>query len=86
MQSIVLNPLLQMQKKIFKKFALYQRILIVSHSQRTSRGGDKQDSLAARNDENLLIFESAGLAAAYDKYFNALFAQYQKTGLKLPPA
>jgi phosphatidylserine/phosphatidylglycerophosphate/cardiolipin synthase-like enzyme len=40
---------------------------------------------AEANDENLLIFESAGLAAAYDKYFNALFAQYQKTGAKLPP-
>ena len=41
---------------------------------------------AEANDENLLIFESAALAGAYDKYFNALFAQYQKTGLKLPPA
>src|SRR6266852_5184032 len=40
---------------------------------------------AEANDENLLIFESAALAGAYDKYFNALFAQYQKTGAKLPP-
>jgi phosphatidylserine/phosphatidylglycerophosphate/cardiolipin synthase-like enzyme len=41
---------------------------------------------AEANDENLLIFESPSLAAAYNKYFNALFAQYQKTGAKLPPA
>jgi phosphatidylserine/phosphatidylglycerophosphate/cardiolipin synthase-like enzyme len=41
---------------------------------------------AEANDENLLIFESAALAGAYNKYFNALFAQYQKTGAKLPPA
>ncbi|MFL6449982.1 MAG: phospholipase D-like domain-containing protein [Bryobacteraceae bacterium] len=41
---------------------------------------------AEANDENLLIFESATVARAYNKYFNALFAQYQKTGAKLPPA
>jgi phosphatidylserine/phosphatidylglycerophosphate/cardiolipin synthase-like enzyme len=41
---------------------------------------------AELNDENLLIFESAAVAAAYDRYFNALFAQYQKHGAKLPPA
>ena len=41
---------------------------------------------AEANDENLLIFESVALAGAYNKYFNALFAQYQKTGAKLPPA
>src|SRR5262249_17971213 len=41
---------------------------------------------AEANDENLLIFESAALAGAYNKYFNTLFAQYQKTGAKLPPA
>jgi phosphatidylserine/phosphatidylglycerophosphate/cardiolipin synthase-like enzyme len=41
---------------------------------------------AEANDENLLIFESAALAGAYNKYFNSLFAQYQKTGAKLPPA
>jgi len=40
---------------------------------------------AEANDENLLIFESAALAGAYNQYFNALFAQYQKTGAKLPP-
>jgi len=40
---------------------------------------------AEANDENLLIFESAALAAAYNRYFNALFAQYQKTGAALPP-
>jgi phosphatidylserine/phosphatidylglycerophosphate/cardiolipin synthase-like enzyme len=40
---------------------------------------------AEANDENLLVFESAALAGAYNRYFNALFAQYQKTGLKLPP-
>lgn len=40
---------------------------------------------AEANDENLLIFESPALAAAYDQYFNALFAQYKKTGLPLPP-
>jgi len=41
---------------------------------------------AEANDENLLIFESPSVAAAYDKYFNALFAQYQKDGAPLPPA
>jgi phosphatidylserine/phosphatidylglycerophosphate/cardiolipin synthase-like enzyme len=41
---------------------------------------------AEANDENVLIFESVALAGAYDKYFNALFAQYQETGAKLPPA
>ncbi len=41
---------------------------------------------AEANDENLLIFESTALAGAYHKYFNALFAQYQQTGAKLPPA
>jgi len=41
---------------------------------------------AEANDENLLIFESTALAGAYNKYFNVLFAQYQKTGAKLPPA
>jgi phosphatidylserine/phosphatidylglycerophosphate/cardiolipin synthase-like enzyme len=40
---------------------------------------------AEANDENLLIFESPALAGAYNKYFNVLFAQYQKTGAKLPP-
>jgi phosphatidylserine/phosphatidylglycerophosphate/cardiolipin synthase-like enzyme len=40
---------------------------------------------AEANDENLLIFESAALAGAYSQYFDALFAQYQKTGAKLPP-
>ncbi len=41
---------------------------------------------AELNDENMLIIESPAVAAAYDKYFNALFAQYQKNGAKLPPA
>ena len=41
---------------------------------------------AEANDENLLIFESAAVATAYNRYFNALFAQYKKTGLPLPPA
>jgi len=40
---------------------------------------------AEANDENLLVFESAALAGAYNRYFDALFAQYQKTGAKLPP-
>jgi phosphatidylserine/phosphatidylglycerophosphate/cardiolipin synthase-like enzyme len=41
---------------------------------------------AEANDENLLIFESSALAGAYSKYFDALFAQYQKDGAQLPPA
>ena len=41
---------------------------------------------AEANDENLLIFESTALAGAYNQYFDALFAQYQKTGAKLPPS
>jgi phosphatidylserine/phosphatidylglycerophosphate/cardiolipin synthase-like enzyme len=41
---------------------------------------------AEANDENLLIFESPAVATAYNRYFNALFAQYKKTGLPLPPA
>jgi len=39
---------------------------------------------AEANDENLLIFESPSLAGAYTRYFDALFTQYKKTGLKLP--
>ncbi len=41
---------------------------------------------AELNDENMLIIESAAVAAAYNKYFDALFAQYSKNGAKLPPA
>jgi len=41
---------------------------------------------AEANDENLLIFESAALAGAYDKYFNALFAAISEDRGKLPPA
>src|SRR5262249_48285353 len=41
---------------------------------------------AEANDENLLIFESASLAGAYNRYFDALFAQYKKIGIKLPLA
>lgn len=41
---------------------------------------------AERNDENMLVIESPSVAKAYDNYFNALFAQYQKHGAKLPPA
>jgi phosphatidylserine/phosphatidylglycerophosphate/cardiolipin synthase-like enzyme len=41
---------------------------------------------AELNDENMLIFESSPLAVAYNQYFNALFAEYQKHGAKLPPA
>ena len=40
---------------------------------------------AEANDENMLVIESAAVAAAYDNYFNALFALYKKTGPKLPP-
>jgi phosphatidylserine/phosphatidylglycerophosphate/cardiolipin synthase-like enzyme len=39
---------------------------------------------AEANDENMLVIESAAVAAAYDKCFNALFTLYQKTGPKLP--
>ncbi len=39
---------------------------------------------AEANDENLLIFESAAVAKAFTQYFDALFAQYLKTGIKLP--
>jgi len=41
---------------------------------------------AELNDENLLFIESPAVAAAYNKYFKALFAQYQKHGAALPPA
>ncbi len=40
---------------------------------------------AESNDENILIIESAAMAAAYQKYFDAMFAQYTKHGAKLPP-
>jgi len=40
---------------------------------------------AEANDENMLVIESDAVAGAYDKYFNALFALYKKTGPKLPP-
>jgi phosphatidylserine/phosphatidylglycerophosphate/cardiolipin synthase-like enzyme len=41
---------------------------------------------AEANDENMLVITSSAVAKAYDNYFNALFAQYKKTGLPLPPA
>lgn len=41
---------------------------------------------AELNDENMLVIESSTIAAAYDKYFNALFSEYQKHGAPLPPA
>lgn len=41
---------------------------------------------AELNDENLLMIRSPAVAAAYNRYFNALFAQYKKHGAKLPPA
>jgi len=40
---------------------------------------------AEANDENMLVIESNAVAGAYDKYFNALFALYKKSGPKLPP-
>jgi phosphatidylserine/phosphatidylglycerophosphate/cardiolipin synthase-like enzyme len=40
---------------------------------------------AESNDENQLIIESKDVAAAYLKYFDALYAQYQKHGAPLPP-
>lgn len=40
---------------------------------------------AERNDENLLLIDSRPVAAAYTKYFNALFAEYKKHGAPLPP-
>jgi hypothetical protein len=40
---------------------------------------------AEMNDENMLIIESPTVAAAYTRYFNALFAQYKKHGAPLPP-
>ena len=39
---------------------------------------------AELNDENMLVIESPAIAAAYTKYFNRLFSEYQKTGPKLP--
>ena len=40
---------------------------------------------AELNDENVLVMESPAIAAAYTKYFDKLFNEYQKTGPKLPP-
>ncbi len=40
---------------------------------------------AESNDENILVIESPAMAAAYQKYFDAMFAQYTKHGAKLPP-
>src|SRR6266516_4693604 len=39
---------------------------------------------AELNDENMLVIESPAIAAAYTRYFNRLFSEYQKTGPKLP--
>ncbi|PYS55011.1 MAG: hypothetical protein DMG13_05895 [Acidobacteria bacterium] len=39
---------------------------------------------AELNDENVLVMESPAIAAAYTKYFDKLFNEYQKTGPKLP--
>jgi phosphatidylserine/phosphatidylglycerophosphate/cardiolipin synthase-like enzyme len=40
---------------------------------------------AEANDENLVIIESPAIAAAYTRYFEALFKQYKAHGLPLPP-
>ncbi len=40
---------------------------------------------AERNDENMVIIESPVIAAAYTRYFDALFKQYKAHGLPLPP-
>lgn len=40
---------------------------------------------AELNDENMLVMESASVAAAYTRYFDALFAQYKAHGAPLPP-
>ena len=40
---------------------------------------------AESNDENMLIIHSAQVAAAYNRYFHALQAQYKKHGAPLPP-
>jgi phosphatidylserine/phosphatidylglycerophosphate/cardiolipin synthase-like enzyme len=41
---------------------------------------------AEKNDENLLLIDSRRVAAAYNKYFEALFAEYKQHGAPLPPA
>jgi len=40
---------------------------------------------AETNDENLVIVESPVIAAAYTRYFDALFKQYKAHGARLPP-
>jgi len=40
---------------------------------------------AERNDENMVVIESPVIAAAYTRYFDALFNQYKAHGLPLPP-
>jgi phosphatidylserine/phosphatidylglycerophosphate/cardiolipin synthase-like enzyme len=40
---------------------------------------------AERNDENMVVIESPVIAAAYTRYFDALFKQYKAHGLPLPP-
>jgi phosphatidylserine/phosphatidylglycerophosphate/cardiolipin synthase-like enzyme len=40
---------------------------------------------AETNDENLVVIESPVIAAAYTRYFDALFKQYKAHGAHLPP-
>jgi phosphatidylserine/phosphatidylglycerophosphate/cardiolipin synthase-like enzyme len=63
---------------------MHNKILIIN-DKTTITGSYNLSENAEANDENLLLIESHEVAAAYTRYFDALFAQYQKHGAKLPP-
>jgi len=63
---------------------MHNKILIIN-DKITITGSYNLSENAEANDENLLVIESHEVAAAYTRYFDALFAQYQKHGTKLPP-
>jgi len=63
---------------------MHNKILIIN-DKITITGSYNLSENAEANDENLLLIESHEVAAAYTRYFDALFAQYQKHGAKLPP-
>jgi phosphatidylserine/phosphatidylglycerophosphate/cardiolipin synthase-like enzyme len=60
--------------------------LMILDDHRVITGSYNFSENAESNDENLLVVESRQVAAAYTRYFDALFKQYSKNGAKLPPA
>jgi len=68
-----------------KNHFMHNKVMIIDNNV-VITGSYNFSENAELNDENMLIIESQSVAGAYNKYFDALFAQYEKNGAKLPPA